>query len=167
MTRVRFEFVKSPEVTLCGWRGYKPSINKLLVWHHANNYFPTCLTRISEESTIWHAKSSLRPTDSPFDWRDLSVVPPSNVIGQAPLLFVVCIIIICVCLSIFNAFLYMTSSWVGTTGMTCGGMSWCWRPTSCVRRCGWTLRTLSSCSTPGALFSPLCPSQVSFVIIPQ
>ena len=27
---VRLEFVKSPEVTLCGWRGYKPSINTLL-----------------------------------------------------------------------------------------------------------------------------------------
>ena len=26
MWRVKFEFVKSPEVTLCGWRGYKPSI---------------------------------------------------------------------------------------------------------------------------------------------
>ena len=24
---VRFDFVKSPKVTLCGWRGYKPSIN--------------------------------------------------------------------------------------------------------------------------------------------
>ena len=27
-TRVRFDLVKSPEVTLCGWQGYEPSINK-------------------------------------------------------------------------------------------------------------------------------------------
>ena len=27
-SRKRFELVKSPEVTLCGWLGYKPSINK-------------------------------------------------------------------------------------------------------------------------------------------
>ena len=28
VTCVRFEFVKSHEVNLCGWRSYKPSINK-------------------------------------------------------------------------------------------------------------------------------------------
>ena len=31
-TCARFEFVKSPEVTLCGRLGYKPSINKWMNW---------------------------------------------------------------------------------------------------------------------------------------
>ena len=30
-TSVRCHLVKSPEVTLCGWRGYKPPINKLSI----------------------------------------------------------------------------------------------------------------------------------------
>ena len=31
VTCIRFEFVKSPEVTLRGWLGYAPSINKLML----------------------------------------------------------------------------------------------------------------------------------------
>ena len=38
VTCVKFEPVKSPEVTWCGWRGYKPSINKQTnkLYHRSN-----------------------------------------------------------------------------------------------------------------------------------
>ena len=34
LTCVGFELVKSPEVTLCGWRGYKPSMDTIYINSH-------------------------------------------------------------------------------------------------------------------------------------
>ena len=62
-TCVGFQFVKSPEVTLCGWRGCKPSINKLINkssrWtkHVSSRLVPLTLSQRNISGSVPHTCS--------------------------------------------------------------------------------------------------------------